>query len=128
LVGYQSQRVLSAATRNNHPIGAPTVVVTHNAPQDTTKWLHPTFVNGVSEGIADARESPTKDVTIASADITRQALDLGLAYEVCVSLVPVLPGRGMPYFTNLTSAPHHFDDPVVLQGKCVTQLRHRVRH
>jgi len=30
-----------------------------------------------------------KDVTIASADIARQALDLGLVDDVCVSLVPV---------------------------------------
>ncbi len=126
-VEYQSQRALSAATRNNHPIGAPVVVVTHNAPQDTTKWPHTTFVNGVSEGIAGAREiAGDKDVTIASADIARQALDLGLVDEVCVSLVPVLLGRGIPYFTNLTSAPHHFDDPVVIQGKRATHLRYRV--
>ena len=91
-VGYQSQRALSAATRNNHPIGAP-AVVTHNAPQDTTKWPHTTFVNGVSEGIAGARGiADEKDVTIANTDIARQALDLGLVYEVCVSLVPVLLG------------------------------------
>ena len=113
---------------DNHPIGAPVVVVTHSAPQDTTKWPHTTFVNGVCEGIAGASEiAGDKDVTIASADIARQALDLGLVDEVCVSLVPVLLGRGIPYFTNLTSAPHHFDDPVVIQGKRVTHLRYRVR-
>ena len=68
---------------DNHPIGAPVVVVTHNAPQDTTKWPRTTFVNGVSEGIAGAREiAGNKDVTIASADIARQALDLGLVDEV----------------------------------------------
>ena len=68
---------------DNHPIGAPVVVVTHNAPQDTTKWPHTTFVNGVSEGIAGAREiAGDKDVAIASADIARQALDLGLVDEV----------------------------------------------
>jgi hypothetical protein len=36
-------------------------------------------------------------------------------------------GRGIPYFTNLTGAPHHFDDPVVIQGKRATHLRYRVR-
>ena len=67
---------------DNHPIGAPVVVVTHNAPRDTTKWPHTTFVNGVSEGIAGAREiAGDKDVAIASADIARQALDLGLVGE-----------------------------------------------
>ena len=113
---------------DNHPIGAPVVVVTHNAPQDITPWPRTTFVNGVAEGIAAAREiAGDKDVTIASADIARQALDLGLVDEVCVSLVPVLLGRGIPYFTNLTGAPHHFDNPVVIQGKRATHLRYRVR-
>ena len=94
----------------------------------TPRSGHTTFVNGVSEGIAGAREiAGDKDVTIASADIARQALDLGLVDEVCVSLAPVLLGLGIPYFTNLTSAPHHFDNPVVIQGKRATHLRYRVR-
>ena len=113
---------------DHHPIGAPVVVVTHNAPRDITPWPRTTFVNGVAEGIAAAREiAGGKDVTIASADIARQALDLGLVDEVCISLVPVLLGRGIPYFANLTGAPHHFDDPVIIQGQRATHLRYRVR-
>jgi dihydrofolate reductase len=113
---------------DNHPIGAPVVVVTHSPPQDTAKWPRTTFVNGVAEGIARAREiAAGKDVTIASADIAAQALDLGLVDEVHVSLVPVLLGRGIPYFANLTSAPHRFDDPVIIQGNRATHLRYRVR-
>ena len=42
-----------------------------------------------------------KDVTIASANIIQQALDLGLVDEVCISLVPVLFGEGVPYFSTL---------------------------
>jgi dihydrofolate reductase len=112
----------------NHPIGAPVVVVTHDSPQDTAKWPRTAFVNGVTEGIARAREiAGGKDVTIASADIAAQALDLGLVDEVHVSLVPVLLGEGIPYFANLTRAPHRFDDPVIIQGKRATHLRYRVR-
>jgi dihydrofolate reductase len=113
---------------DNHPIGAPVVVVTHKAPQDTAKWPRTTFVDDVAEGIARAKEiAGDKDVTIASADVARQALDLGLVDEVHVSLVPVLLGQGIPYFANLTSAPHHFDDPVIIQGKRATHLQYRVR-
>ncbi len=112
-----------------HPVGAPVVVVTHQAPPDTTKWPRTTFVSGVAEAITRAQEiAGDQDVTIASADIARQALDLGLVDEVCVSLVPVLLGQGTPYFANLTSAPHRFDDPVVIQGQRATHLRYRVRH
>jgi dihydrofolate reductase len=113
---------------DNHPIGAPVVVVTHKAPQDTAKWPRTTFVDDVAEGIARAKEiAGDKDVTIASADVARQALDLGLVDEVHVSLVPVLLGQGIPYFANLTSAPHHLDDPVIIQGKRATHLQYRVR-
>jgi dihydrofolate reductase len=113
---------------DNHPIGAPVVVVTHHAPEDTAKWPRTTFASSVPDGIARASEiAGGKDVTIASASIARQALDLGLVDEVHVSLVPVLLGEGIPYFANLTGAPHRFDDPVITQGKRATHLRYRVR-
>ncbi|CAM5641098.1 putative protein OS=Streptomyces griseorubiginosus OX=67304 GN=DWG14_08268 PE=4 SV=1 [Streptomyces griseorubiginosus] len=47
--------------------------------------------------------------------------------EVCISLVPVLLGNGIPYFADLTDAPHRFDDPTVIQGKGATHLWYRVR-
>lgn len=119
---------LTNGWNDNHPIGAPVVVVTHNTPQDTAKWPRTTFVDGVAEGVARAKEiAGDKDVSIASADIARQALDLGLVDEVVVSLVPVLLGAGIPYFAGLTGAPHRFDDPVVVQGSRATHLRYRVR-
>lgn len=119
---------LTSGWDDHHPIGAPVVVVTHNPPADTAKWPRTAFVSGVAEGIARAREiARDKDVVIASADIARQALDLGLVDEVHVSLVPVLLGRGIPYFASLAGGPLRFDDPVVIQGHRATHLRYRVR-
>ena len=113
---------------DNHPIGAPVVVVTHRVPEDSARWPRTSFVDGVAEGITRAREiAGDRDVSIASADIARQALDLGLVDEVCVSLVPVLLGEGIPYFAGLTGAPHRFDDPVVIPGTRATHLRYSVR-
>ena len=40
-------------------------------------------------------------------------LDLGLVDTVMISLVPVLLGKGIPYFAGLSRAPHRFDDPVI---------------
>ena len=66
------------------------------------RWPRTTFVDGVEAAIAKAREiAGDKDVTIASANVIQQALDLGLVDEVCVSLVPVLFGEGIPYFSKL---------------------------
>jgi dihydrofolate reductase len=113
---------------DQHPMGAPVVVVTHHAPDDADTWPRTTFVDDVATGIAKAKEiAGDKNVVIASADVSAQALDLGLVDEVHVSLVPVLMGEGIPYFANLGSAPHRFDDPVVIPGKRATHLQYTVR-
>ena len=113
---------------DRHPVGAPVVVVTHHPPQDAAKWQTITFAGGVADGLAAARQmAGDKDVSIASASVAQQALDLGLVDEVIISLVPVLMGNGIPYFANLAHAPHRFDDPVVIPGRRVTHLRYAVR-
>lgn len=114
---------------DKHPAGAPVVVVTHRAPEDAaTRWPTTTFVNGVDAAITRARHiAGDQDVTIASATIIQQALDLGLVDEVCVSLVPVLFGEGIPYFAKLDRGHQLFDDPIVVQGRRALHLRYRVR-
>lgn len=114
---------------DKHPVGAPVVVVTHRAPEDAaTKWPTTTFVDGVEAAIVRAKEiAGDQDVTIASAAITQQALDLGLVDEVCVSLVPVLFGEGIPYFAKLARGHLLLEDPVVVQGRRALHLRYPVR-
>ena len=114
---------------DTHPAGAPVVVVTHRPPPDAAeKWPTTTFVDGVEPAITRARQiAGDKDVTIASANVTQQALDLGLVDEVCVSLVPVLFGEGIPYFAKLDRGHLLFDDPTVIQGRRALHLRYRVR-
>ena len=94
------------------------MVVTHDAPADAAeRWPKTTFVDGIEAGIAKAREiAGDKDVTIASANLIQQALDLGLVDEVCISLAPVLFGEGIPYFSTLDHGHLLLEDPVVVQG------------
>lgn len=112
-----------------HPVGAPVVVVTHRPPTDAAqRWPRTTFVDGVQAAISRARQiAGGKDVTIASANVAQQALDLGLVDEVCVSLVPVLFGEGIPYFSRLERGHLLLDDPIVVQGRRALHLRYRVR-
>jgi dihydrofolate reductase len=113
---------------DQHPVGAPVVVVTHQAPDDADKWPRTTFVGDVSTAVERAKEiAGDKNVTITSASIAAQALDLGLVDEVHVSLAPVLLGKGIPYFADLGAAPHRLDDPEVTLGKRATHLRYKVR-
>ncbi|MEQ7127575.1 dihydrofolate reductase family protein [Actinopolymorpha sp. B11F2] len=114
---------------DKHPAGAPVVVVTHRAPEDATKrWPRTTFVDGVEAAITRARRiAGDQDVTIASAAIAQQAIALGLVDEVCVSLVPVLFGEGIPYFTKLEKGHQLLEDPIVVQGRRALHLRYPVR-
>lgn len=105
------------------------MVVTHHPPTDAAeKWPKTTFVDGVEAAIARARDiAGDKDVTIASANIIQQALELGLVDEVCISLVPVLFGEGIPYFSRLPQGHLLFEDPVVIPGRRALHLRYPVR-
>jgi dihydrofolate reductase len=113
---------------DNHPVGAPVVVVTHHTPDDAARWPRTTFVDTVEAGVERAREiAGDQHVTISSANIAQQAIDLGLVDEVCVSLVPVLLGEGIPYFAKLDRGHVLFDDPVVVQGRRAVHLRYPVQ-
>lgn len=114
---------------DSHPAGAPVVVVTHSPPADAAeRFPRTTFVDGVEAAIAKAREiAGEKNVTIASANIIQQALDLGLVDELCVSLVPVLFGEGIPYFSKLAGGHLLLEDPVVVQGRRALHLTYPVR-
>jgi dihydrofolate reductase len=114
---------------DKHPAGARVVVVTHRPPEDAAeRWPTTTFVDGVEAAITEARQiAGHHDVTIASPNIIRQALDLGLVDEVCVSLVPVLFGEGIPYFSKLDRGHQLLEDPIVIQGRRALHLRYAVR-
>lgn len=115
---------------DNHPAGAPVIVVTHRPPPDGAAERFPrtTFTGSVEEAIATGKEiAADKFVTIASADIIQQALNLGLVDELCISQVPVLFGTGVRYFGELTGGHVLLEDPEVVQGTRALHLRYRVR-
>ena len=115
---------------DNHPAGAPVVVVTHRPPPNDAEERFPrtTFTGSVERAIATAKEiAGDKFVTIASADIIHQALNLGLVDELCISQVPVLFGTGIRYFGALIGGHVMLEDPVVIQGSRALHLRYTVR-
>jgi dihydrofolate reductase len=115
---------------DNHPAGAPVVVVTHRPPPEDAAARFPrtTFTGSVEEGIEAAKRiAGHRFVTIASADIIQQALALGLVDELCISQVPVLFGSGIRYFGEFVGDHVALDDPVVVQGTRALHLRYPVR-
>jgi dihydrofolate reductase len=113
-----------------HPAGVPVVVLTHEPPAD---WAHPdapfTFVtDGVAAAIEQAKAiAGGKNVAVASADVARQCLELGLLDVIAVDLVPVLLGAGKPWFAGLADVAE-LADPDIIAGQGVTHLVYRVVH
>ncbi len=115
---------------DNHPVGAPVVVVSHRPPPVGAEERFPRthFTGGVDEAIAKAKQiAGEKFVTIASADIIQQALNLALVDELCVTQVPVLFGSGIRYFGELVRGHVMLEDPLVVQGARALHLRYSVR-
>ncbi len=114
---------------DSHPAGSPVVVVTHAPPPGAAeRWPRTTFVDGVEPAITTAKEiAGGNDVTLMSANIIQQALDLGLVDELCISLVPVLFGEGIRHFGALAGGHLLLDDPVVVPGRRAVHLRYPVR-
>ena len=112
-----------------HPTGAKVVVVTHEPPPDAAeRWPNTTFVGGIEEAVAKAKElAGDQDVSIASANTIQQAIDLGLVDEIAVSLVPVLFGDGIRYFGTREGIHRMLEDPEVVQGRRALHLRFTVR-
>ena len=102
-------------------------VCSHRGPEN---WEHQdtapfTFVNGVAEAIAAAKEfAGDRDVDVAAGQIGGQALRLGLIDQVVVNVVPVIFGSGRPFFpTGPLDAPVMLGNPSqVVQGDRVTHL------
>jgi dihydrofolate reductase len=115
---------------DQHPAGGRVVVVTHRPrPEDAAqRFPRTTFTAGVEDAVATANEiAGERFVTIASASIIQQALNLGLVDEICVSLVPVLFGSGIRYFGELVDGHVLLEDPAVVEGRRALHLRYPVR-
>ncbi|SDT39568.1 dihydrofolate reductase family protein [Microlunatus soli] len=80
--------------------------------------------SAIEQAVAVASESG-KDVKLAAGAITTQALRLGLVDEIMISLVPVLLGGGIPFFSDLPAA-IELDCTSVVANQGVTHLTYRV--
>jgi len=112
-----------------HTINVPVVVVTHQIP---TGWVeaHPDapfhFVtDGVEAAVARAQAiAEERTVAVTAGIVARQCLELGLLDAVAVDLVPVVMGKGLPYFGELSLDDAPLGDPTVcIQGDRVTHLQ-----
>jgi dihydrofolate reductase len=87
------------------PSGAariPTVIVSHNVPQNVPEGGVYSFVHSVEAAYESAKNlAGDKDVYIMGANVPQQFLKRGLIDEIFIHLVPVLFGSGTRLFEGL---------------------------
>ena len=126
VIGGKGTYDAAEAWGGSNPWPVPFFVLTHHPEQmPTDKGF--TFVNGLEEALAQAREAAgDKDVYLmGGADTIRQGLRAGYVDELSVSIAPVVLGGGKRLFDG-------FDQTVglehigVLQSPFATHLSYRV--
>jgi dihydrofolate reductase len=98
------------------PFGVPFFIVTHR-PEDPHPEDEFTFVNGLDEAIARAREAAGDKELVSvmgGADVIRQALRAGHIEELTISIAPVVLGGGKRLFEG-------FDRSLTLEQERVRQ-------
>lgn len=112
---------------DQNPWGLPFFIVTHR-PEDEPAGGAFTFVSGVDEAVARAREAAGgKDVHVmGGADVIRQALDAGLVDELSIIVAPVVLGGGKRLFEGFTSS-LELEHLGVRQSPWATFIDYRVR-
>jgi dihydrofolate reductase len=99
VVGGRNTYDAAEAWGGQNPFGVPFFVLTHR-PQDAPADAGFTFVDGLDEAVARAREAAgDRDVFVmGGADVIRQALAAGHLQELSISIAPVVLGGGKRLF------------------------------
>jgi dihydrofolate reductase len=104
----------------------PVFVLTHRPPAAAPPGV--TFLSGdIEAAVTTARAAAGgKDLEVLGANVTGQCLRAGLVDEIFVLVLPVLLGRGTPFFTAPELARVNLELVSARQAGLVTAMRYRV--
>lgn len=108
----------------------PVLVATHHplppAPGDGKAWA---VCGPIEQLIAEAKAAAgDKDVYLDGGDLVRQGLEAGLVDELCLTMLPIVLGRGIRLWDALSSSTKlRFDPPTMHGGGMVQVTAHVVR-
>ena len=127
VVGGRRTYEAAGAWGGQNPFGVPFFIVTHH-PQDAPGDAGFTFVDGLDEAVAQAREAAgDKDVSVmGGADVIRQALAAGHVEELWISIAPVVLGGGKRLFDDGFHQTLRLEHLRLLQSPLATHISYRV--
>ena len=126
VVGGRNTYEAAEAWGGTNPFGAPFFIVTHR-PEDEPEGGGFTFVNGLDDAVARAREAAGgKDVHVmGGGDVIRQALRGGHVEELSISVAPVVLGAGKRLFEGFDQS-IDLEHVRTLQSPFATHITYRV--
>jgi dihydrofolate reductase len=126
VVGGRNTYEAAEAWGGRNPFGVPFFIVTHR-PEDQPPDAGFTFVNGLDEAIARAREAAgDKDVFVmGGANVILQALRAGHVEELSISIAPVMLGGGKRLFDGFEQS-LNLEHMGLVQSPFATHLTYRV--
>ena len=126
VVGGRNTYEAAEAWGGSNPWPVPFFVVTHR-PEDAPAGAGFTFVNGLDEAIARARDAAgDKDVSLmGGADVIRQALRSGQVDELFITIAPVVLGGGKRLFEGFDET-FRLEHLGVVQSPFATHIQYRV--
>jgi dihydrofolate reductase len=127
VVGGRATYDAADAWGGKNPWNVPFFIVTHR-PEDEPEGAGFTFVAGVEEAVARAREAAGDgDVHVmGGADVIRQALDAGLVDELTIVVAPFVLGGGKRLFEGFGKS-LDLEHVGVRQSQYATFIDYRVR-
>jgi dihydrofolate reductase len=126
IIGGRNTYEAAEAWGGRNPFGAPFFILTHR-PQDAPADAGFTFVDGLDEAVAQAREAAgDKDVSVmGGADVIRQALRAGYVEELSISIAPIVLGGGKRLFDGVDEG-MTLEHVRLLQSPLATHITYRV--
>ncbi|TMB50182.1 MAG: dihydrofolate reductase [Chloroflexi bacterium] len=126
VVGGRNTYESAEAWGGSNPWPVPFFVVTHR-PEDAPAGAGFTFVDGLEEAIARARDAAgEKDVSLmGGADVIRQALRSGQVDELFITIAPIVLGGGKRLFEGFEET-FRLEHLGVVQSPFATHIQYRV--
>jgi dihydrofolate reductase len=127
VIGGRNTYEAAEAWGGHNPFGAPFFIVTHRLEEAPAADAGFTFVKGLDEAIAQARQAADgKDIYImGGANVIRQALRGGYLDELAITIAPVVLGGGKRLFEGFEKS-LNLEQTRVRQSPFVTHLSYRV--
>ncbi|WP_100013158.1 dihydrofolate reductase family protein [Lentibacillus sediminis] len=114
----------------SHPLeNVPVFVLTHSIPDSPPEGTTPfTFItDGVEQAVKQAKQAAgSKDISVGTASVAQQCIELGLLDGLDLHIAPVLLGRGIRLFDYIGEESVMLKSTEVIEGTCVIHVKYDV--